>query len=142
MIQNCKHTSVEVKGCLHIYCFKKENWQRKGKISNDILNYLKFYFSEYAVQLYSFSLDTYFLPCIKPRIFNILLQLQLLWCSVNFYLMKKTHTVIKVNPPSKNIVLLFGQPVKVMVSISPPNYVIPSSILCSESVAFTLQISF
>ena len=38
---------------------------------------------------------------------------------------EKNNTVVKVTPPSKNIVLLlgleFGQPEKVVISIFPPN---------------------
>ena len=34
---------------------------------------------------------------------------------------EKNNTVVKVTPPSKNMVLLFGQPEKVVISISPPN---------------------
>ena len=34
---------------------------------------------------------------------------------------EKNNTVVKVTPPSKNIVLLFGQPEKVVISISLPN---------------------
>ena len=34
---------------------------------------------------------------------------------------EKNNTVVKVTPPSKNIVLLFCQPEKVVISISLPN---------------------
>ena len=34
---------------------------------------------------------------------------------------EKNNTVVKVTPPSKNIVLLFGQPEKVAIAISLPN---------------------
>ena len=34
---------------------------------------------------------------------------------------EKNNTVVKVTPPSKNMVLLFGQPEKVVISISPPS---------------------
>ena len=36
-------------------------------------------------------------------------------------LMKKNNTVVKVTPPSKNTVLMFGQPEKVVISFSLPN---------------------
>ena len=34
---------------------------------------------------------------------------------------EKSNTVVKVTPPSKNIVFLFGQPEKAIISISPTN---------------------
>ena len=34
---------------------------------------------------------------------------------------EKNNTVVKVPPPSKNIVLLFGQPKAIVISISLPN---------------------
>ena len=94
------------------------------------------------------SLQTGSLPeCFRrlPNFFNKILQLwnwklqsaakffKHLWffsgLIANFYhlilvinsISWKNNTVVKVTPPTKNIVLLFGQPEKVVISISLPN---------------------
>ena len=63
--------------------------------------------------------------------------------SVYLDLMKKNNIVVKVTPPSKNIVLLFGQPEKEVISMraNPPGFSGRLLTTNFKQKTFTLRIS-